>query len=225
MDLEKIILELQSRVLYLSEKVDQLSSRVDELAADEVPADPTSNTQSASTRKTKIKGKISKNELVASVKAALAGQIPANNIRKGTRREGSGIIISNGDRQLKLCLRGSGYYGKEDVSERMEYTGFSTINEATIMDEDGRMNYDFFVFGINHSDDPDQPHVEFFVFDQAQFKHLLEQKKANGANRVYYFYFGETTDGHYIDDRERDKTVLVDDEHGNWDAVVRQYNK
>ena len=179
MDLEKIILELQSRVLYLSEKVDQLSSRVDELAADEVPADPTSNTQSASTRKTKIKGKISKNELVAGVKAALAGQIPANNIRKGTRREGSGIIISNGDRQLKLCLRGSGYYGKEDVSERMEYTGFSTINEATIMDEDGRMNYDFFVFGINHSDDPDQPHVEFFVFDQAQFKHLLEQKKAN----------------------------------------------
>lgn len=224
LDLEKLILELQSRVLYLSEKVDRLNSRIDELEAVE-EATGTANAQSTSVRKTKIKGKISKNELVNGVKDALAGQIPANNIRKGTRREGSGLIITNGERQIKLCLRGSGYYGKDDVSERMQYTGFSTINEDTIMDENGQMNYDFFVFGINHSDEPDQPHIEFFVFDQAQFKELLKQKKANGANRVYYFYFGETTDGHYIDDRERDKTVLVDAEHANWDKVVRQYNE
>ncbi|MGN1280055.1 MAG: hypothetical protein ACI4T4_05135 [Limosilactobacillus sp.] len=225
MDLEKLILELQSRVLYLGEKVDRLNSRIDELEAAEEEASAAGSNQATAARKTKIKGKISKNELVDGVKKALAGQIPANHIRKGTRREGSGLIISSGEHQIKICLRGSGYYGKEDVSERMQYTGFSTINEATIMDEDGRMNYDFFVFGINHSDEPGQPHLEFFVFDQKQFKNLLEEKKANGANRVYYFYFGETTDGHYIDDRERDKTVLVDDEHADWDALVQQYKE
>ena len=42
---------------------------------------------------------------------------------------------------------------------------------------------------------------------------------------MYYFYFGETVNHHYIDDRERDKEINLDHEHNDWDKVVKAYEK
>lgn len=220
--LERIIIDLQEKVLDLTDKVETLTKEVNSLKEE-------NNTYPISAKGTnttsKIKGSISKDKLIASIKKDLSNQINADDIVKGTRRDGSGIIIKKGSNTIKICLRGSGYYGKKDVSSRMMYTGFSTLTKGTIENDNGQMNYDFYVFGVNRSDDSNNPMVEFFVFDQNQFKNLLEKKIPSGKNQSYYFYFGETTDGQYIDDRERDKVVSIDNEHNNWTKLIKKYEE
>lgn len=220
MAIERVILELQEKVLNLTDEVDRLNRRVAKLEAGQTatPSEKTSGT-------VKIKGRITKKILIDCVQAALDGQIPTTAVRKGTRKEGSGLIITKGDHQINITLRGSGYYGEEDVSNRMQYTGFSTLAKKAIMDDDGQMQADFFVFGVSLSEDPTHPRVEFFVFDQEQFKRLLAEKTPSGAEQMYYFYFGQAKDGHYLDDRERNKTVLVDQEHNNWASLINMYQQ
>lgn len=234
-DLERIILDLESRILKLNDQVENLSQKVDQLEKAQVVTKEKLSKPIG--RKTKIKGKISKNTLVECIKKALAGKIPADAIRKGTRNEKASVIISkeNG-KQIRILLRGSGYYGKEDTSSRMNYTGFSTLPEHNVINGDGhiedtdvQMSYDFYIFGVSHGDDPQNPQVEFFIFDQQQFKNFLQQKSYSGPDdkRVYYFYFGETNQGKYkyIDDRERDKELPVDEEHNNWSSIVKKYEE
>ena len=155
----------------------------------------------------------------------MSGKIPSEDILKGSRKEGSGIVITKGDQKLKLSLRGSGFYGREDVNPRMLYTGFSTISKKAIVDDNGQFIYNFFVFAVNHSEDAENPEIDFFIFDQDEFNKLLDEKTPSGKNKMYYFYFGETVNHHYIDDRERDKEINLDHEHNDWDKVVKAYEK
>lgn len=220
MAIERVILDLQEKVLKLSAQVDQLNHRVTELEQQSSRTKGAHSMKKTNDNKYQIQGKITKKLLIEGVQEALTNHIPAANIRKGTQAEGSGLIITNGDRQITVALRGSGYYER---SGRMKYTGFSTLTKDAIMDHDGKMRYDFYVFGVSLSDDPEVPHIEFFIFNQQQFRQLLAQKKPGGASQMYYFYFGETADGHFIDDRERDTTVSVDEEHDSWANLIQQY--
>lgn len=218
MNLEEVIIELQSRVMKLSDKVDTLEKEVYEFKNN--PVTPIKSDIGSSQRKTKIIGKSTKPLLIKGIVEALAGAIPVTNIRKGSRNEGSGLILSKDKKQLKLCLRGSGHYKQSDVSDRMLYTGFSTLRSNAIFDKNENLFYDFFVFGINTGEDEDINDFEFFIFTKDQFRNLLDQKP-KGDN--YYFYFGETTDQHYIDDREKGKTILIDNEHNNWQSIIDAY--
>lgn len=224
MGLDRIILDLQDKVLKLSDEVETLQREVAELK-NVKPMHTSTAVKPEKTINSKIRGSISKNELVGAVRRNLADKIPAEDILKGSRKEGSGIVITNGAGKLKISLRGSGFYGKDDVSSRMMYTGFSTISKKTIYDDNGQFAYDFFVFAVNHSDDAEQPDIDFFVFDQDEFKHLLDAKSPSGKNEMYYFYFGKTVDGHYIDDRERNQELILDVDHDAWDKVVAAYDK
>lgn len=224
MGLDRIILDLQDKVLKLSDEVADLRQEVEKLKTAPMPT-ATTPVKADKATNSKIRGSLNKKDLVTAVRRNLADKIPVKDILKGTRKEGSGIVIAKGDRKLKLSLRGSGFYGKDDVSPRMQYTGFSTISKKTIYDVDGQFAYDFFVFAVNHSDDPDQPAIDFFVFDQPSFQRLLDAKTPSGKNAMYYFYFGQTVDGHYIDDRERDTELILDADHDAWDRVVAAYDK
>ena len=73
--------------------------------------------------------------------------------------------------------------------------------------------------------DAENPEIDFFIFDQDEFNKLLDEKTPSGKNKMYYFYFGETVNHHYIDDRERDKEINLDHEHNDWDKVVKAYEK
>ncbi|WP_283582989.1 hypothetical protein [Limosilactobacillus difficilis] len=222
---ERILLDLQERVLALTDRVDDLSRQVDQLkAAAQKQAENQPEERKTTQRSPKIKGSLSKDQVVAAVKAALASKIPAQNIRKGKRSDGSGIVISKGSHKIKLCLRASGYYGQADVSSRMLYTGFSTLSKKAI-ESAGQLNYNFFVFAINTSDVPHQAKIEFFIFDQKEFKRLLQEKTPSGRNAMYYFYFGKTVDGHFIDDREKNRKVVIDRAHGNWDQLIQYYQQ
>lgn len=218
---EKVILDLQEKVLSLEEIVNHLNQRVSEL--EQQVNEENVELKKDSTHKSKINGTAKKVDIISSIQDILSSRLPNEVIRKASREEGSGVIIANGERQLKICLRGSGYYGKDDVSKRMKYTGFSSLTKDTIEDRNGQMKYDFFIFAVSRSDDPNKPKFDFFIFNQEQFKKLLSQKKPSGKSSMYYFYFGETTSGHYIDDRERTKNLLVDDEYNNWNGVVEYF--
>ena len=222
MDLERIIINLQDKVLTLSDEVDDLKKEVQQLKENKTTSSAKSTLRSNTS---KIKGSISKNQLVDAVRNSLSGKIPSEDILKGSRKEGSGIVITKGEQKLKLSLRGSGFNGREDVNPRMLYTGFSTISKKAIVDDNGQFIYNFFVFAVNHSEDAENPEIDFFIFDQDEFNKLLDEKTPSGKNKMYYFYFGETVNHHYIDDRERDKEINLDHEHNDWDKVVKAYEK
>lgn len=217
MSMERILIELQERVLTLTDRVDELTTEVNQLK------EAQGNEQTKKNMAPKIRGSLSKDIFITAIKQTLASVIPATAISKGSRAEGSGIVITKGTKKIKMCLRASGYYGKEDVSSRMLYTGFSTLSKSAIEDSGGQLKYDFYIFAINTSDNPANPKIVFFIFDQKQFQKLLAQKTPSGKRSMYYFYFGETVNGHFIDDREKDREVLIDKEHDNWDPVIKYY--
>lgn len=234
MAIEKVILSMQEQLLDLNDRVEKLSKKVNELEKKQQTNNTEKSTNNSSTRKTKIKGKLSKDVLIEYLKNILKDEIPSNNIRKGTQKEKASVLISKGDKKIRILLRSSGYYGEADTSNRMRFTGFTTLPEKLIIDGDGHisddnvhMSYDFYIFAVSLTKDSSKPLVEFFVFNQQQFKDFLLQKSYSGRddNRIYYFYLGQTQQGKYIDDRERDKELSVDEEHNNWNNVIEMYRK
>ena len=89
---------------------------------------------------------------------------------------------------MHALLRNSGDYRSNDF----RFNGFVSLNKSDIS------QYDLMLFSVNDRNNK----VHWFVFPKKQFQKLLKQKKPQ-SNGMISIYWVQTTNGEYVDGREK----------------------
>ena len=171
--------ELKSEVTDLQTKIDQL------LTVQEASIDDTNFKRSKVRASTLSLKKYDALQLINKIIAKY------NLMAKAAKRsEGSGLFIINQENghRLHALLRNSGDYRSNDF----KFNGFVSLNKSDIS------QYDLMLFSVNDRNNK----VHWFVFTKKQFQKLLEQKKPQ-SNGMISIYLDQTTNGEYVDGREK----------------------
>ena len=192
MKYEKLLLDLMEKVAVLEERIELLEKKEKDSLIDyeEDTAD-----------------KLSTRALVMNHFENILHKSTGFSMRKAKRAEGGGLILSNGEKELKVKLTVSKNFASEKEKLIYKWRSWHTLaeNELDL--------FDFYIFAIK----PDDEDPNYFVFSKQQLRDLCNRKGIDSSGR-YHFYFVQTLDHKTYENRDDN---LPTDEYFNDFAFKR----
>lgn len=177
MKYEKLLLDLMEKVAVLEERIELLEKK---------EKDSLINYKEEDTAE-----KISTRALVMDHFEDTLHESTGFTMRKAKRSEGGGLILSKGEKELKVKLTVSKNFASEKEKLDYKWRSWHTLSENELD------LFDFYIFAIK----PDDEDPNYFVFSKQQLNDVCNKKEIDSSGR-YHFYFVQTLDHKTYEDRD-----------------------